>query len=283
MLLLTLAILASFSISVLIKLNARAGVDTRTVLAANYLSAGTLGWAFAWAHGVEGIDATTVWLGLGGGLLWPGTFFLLMWGIRHYGLSLAGTVSRLSLSVPVLFALLFLGERPTLATALGITGVFVAFLLLSPIKPRDAHLDRRALVYFPALVLAFGVVDVWVNLFNTLGHASEKFLFMVLIFTASAGVMWAYMALRRVKLTRRALWRGLVLGVPNFFSTYLLMEALNAPVFAGRSAVVYALYSVLGVTLAFAAGALLWKERVTQANVAGVLTAIAAIVLLRRP
>jgi multidrug transporter EmrE-like cation transporter len=74
--------------------------------------------------------------------------------------------------------------------------------------------------------------------------------------------------------------RGLILGVPNFFSTYFLLESLRSPFFAGLSAVVYALYSVIGVVLAFGAGALLWQEPLTARNWAGVLLAIIAVALL---
>lgn len=278
---LILAILSSLSISLLVKHNEQHGINSRVVLAANYISAALLGWGFVAAHGVQTLSRETLFLGLGGGVLWPGVFYLLMWGIRHYGVALAGAVSRLSLSVPVLFALLFLGERLSLVTALGIAGVLAAFLLLSPLRGQANHaLDRRAAWYFPALVLSFGVVDVWVNLFNTLGPAEEKFLFVVLIFTAAGGFAWATLALQKCKVDAPAMRRGLLLGLPNFFSTYCLLEALRAPTFAGRSAIVYALYSVLGVTLAFVAGATLWKERVTRANVAGVAVAAVAITLL---
>ena len=109
-----------------------------------------------------------------------------MWGIRHYGLSLAGSISRLSLSIPILFALIFLHEQITIEAALGIAGTFFAFLLLSPIKPgENLPLDSRAAWYFPLLVLTFGLVDGWVNLFNTIAPQAEKYLFMVLIFTFS--------------------------------------------------------------------------------------------------
>jgi drug/metabolite transporter (DMT)-like permease len=204
-----------------------------------------------------------------------------MWGIRQYGLSLAGTVSRLSLSIPVLFALVFLGERLSLATGLGLAGVFVAFYLLAPIKRgAGTTLDRRALWYFPTLVLVFGVVDFWANLFNTVGRESQKYLFVALIFSVAGVFSWLVLLVRRVPVDGRSFVRGLYLGAPNFGSTYFLMESLKTPAFAGRSAVVYGLYSVLAATLVFAMGPVLWKEKVTLGNVAGVLAGIAAIVLL---
>jgi drug/metabolite transporter (DMT)-like permease len=280
---LVLAILASFSIAVLIKHNETHGARTEVVLAGNYLSASAIGWTILLLNGsetvIEEISRETWLLGAGGALLWPGAFFLMMWGVRRYGVSLAGSVARLSLSVPVLFALLLLRERLTPATVLGVAGAFVAFLLLSPLKEARG-LDRRALWYFPALVLIFGVVDLWVNLHHTVAPGEERFLFMVLIFSGATLSAWLAVAMRRLRPGRGALARGLLLGIPNFFSTYLLMEALRAPAFAGLSAIVYALYSAAGVVLAFVAGSVIWREPLTGRNRLGVALAVAAVALL---
>ena len=281
MIYLTLAILCSFTNSLLIKQNETQGLDTRVVLASNYLTAISLGWIFVLANGVGGLSRQTLYLGLGGGLLWPISFYMLMWGIRHYGLSLAGSISRLSLSIPILFALIFLHERLTLEAALGITGTFLAFFLLSPIKlGQELQLDSRAAWYFPLLVLTFGLVDGWVNLFNTVAPQSEKYLFMVLIFTFSGMIVWASLLIQRIPITRKALLRGLLLGGPNFLSTYFLLESLQTQVFSTRSAVVYTLFSVVGVILAYSSGVVIWKEKLTWANILGVAFASGSIILL---
>jgi len=303
---LILAILASFSISLLIKDNETHGVNTEVVLASNYLTAGAVGWGFVLLQpaGDTGtglaISTTTLLLVVGGSLLWPAAFYLQMWGIRRYGMSLAGSVSRLSLSIPILFALLVLGEHLTLVTALGVAGAFAAFLLLSPFRrkatskenPNDrvpekvgkaaavSRLDRNALWYFPTLLVVFGCVDLWANLFNTLAPGDERFIFMVLIFTTSGVLTWGRLLARRRPLDGGSILRGLLLGVPNFFSTFFLVESLRAPSLQGHSAIVYAVYSAAGVILAFVAGSVFWKEPLTGRNRLGVAVAVAAVALL---
>jgi multidrug transporter EmrE-like cation transporter len=288
MIYLVLAILASFSITLLIKDNETRGVKTQVVLAANYLTAALIGGAFLIFGGIPPMSRETLFLGLGGGLLWPGAFFLLMWGIRHFGVSLAGAVSRLSLTVPLIFAVVFLDERLEVGMVLGIVAALAACVLLSSIGSErqgsktqlSERLDRRAVWYFPALLLIFGLVDVWANLFTTVAPTEEKPLFMLLIFSGAAITMAVVIAWQRLEIDRRSALRGLVLGVPNFFSTYFLVESLGAPAFNGMSAVVYTLYSVVGVVLAYLAGALIWEERLTRRNQAGVALAVVAIVLL---
>jgi len=275
------AILASFTISVLIKINESRGVNTQIVIASNYISAAAIGWLVTLHVGFDGVSSETLVLGLIGGLMWPGTFYLLMWGIRRYGISLTGAVCRLSLIVPVLFAIIFLHESLTLNTGLGLLAAFAACYLFNPVNASELNqADRRAIWFFPLLIFCFGVVDLWVNLFNHLGPESEKFIFVTLVFTFSNLFAWTAVGLQKVKIEKRAVVRGLILGIPNILATYFLLECLKSEVFLNHSAVVYTLYSVMGVTLAFAAGTLFWKEPVTRSNMLGVAVAIAAISLL---
>ena len=281
MLYLVLAIAASFTITVLIKLNETRGARTQVVIASNYISATVIGWCFSLYFGFERISSETLWLSLGGGLLWPGTFFLLMYGIRRYGLALTGPLCRLSLIVPVLFALLFLGETLTVNAGLGLLAAFAAFFLFNPIGSGELkRADQGAIWFFPLLIFCFGLVDLWVNLFNHMGPASEKFVFVTLIFTFSNFFAWAAVGLKRIPIDKSAVVRGLILGIPNIFATYFLMQCLNSQAFRDNSAVAYTVYSVLGVALAFAAGTLIWRERVTHSSMLGVGAVIAAITLM---
>lgn len=283
MTLLILAILSSFAISMLIKWNESDGVRTPVVIAANYISASALGWTLVAFTGFRTPGTVTLLFGLGGGVLWPAGFFLLMWGIRTYGLSLAGTACRLSLGVPVLFGLLFLRETPTGPILAGLAATAVALALFHPVRSGELRrMDRRALAFFPFLAFFFGVVDLWVNLFNHLGPRADNFLFATFIFTFSGLFTWAALAAGRVRPDRKSVGRGLILGIPNFLTTFFLMESLKSPLFLERSAVAYTLYSVAGVVLAFAGGALLWRERVSRANLAGAAMAALAIVLLNQ-
>ncbi|MDF1514665.1 MAG: hypothetical protein P1S60_12730 [Anaerolineae bacterium] len=69
MFLLTLAILCSFCVSLLIKWNEAQGLETRIVLASNYITTIVLGWLFVISNGAYRISLLTLFLGMGGGLL----------------------------------------------------------------------------------------------------------------------------------------------------------------------------------------------------------------------
>ena len=282
MLYLTLAILSSAGIAILIKIYRQQGRRAEVLIASNYILAMVLGWIFLWTTAEPwSVSAATFWLGLGGGLLWPSAFYLYTWGIAIYGLSLTGAISRLALVIPILFGIFFLSEHLTLRTGVGILTVGSAFILHNPVKVRMWHSSNwKAVWYFPVLVLIFGFVDLWVNLFNHLGPRQEQFVFLTLLFSFSMLFSWLAVAVQRLKVTTGDFWTGLTIGVPNFFTSYFLLESLKSPFFAEHSAIAYTLYSAVGVLLVFCLGAIIWREKITRGHLIGIALAVTAIVLL---
>ena len=281
MIYLILAISCSFTVSVLVKLNELKGMKSEIVLASNYIVASILGWFFAFGFGFDKISPSTLVMGTVGGILWPLTFFLLMFGIRKFGLSLTGTIARLALVVPVIVALIFFGEKLTRNIGIGLLIALIAFFLLNPPSHKDARsLNLSTILFFPLLAIFFGSTYTWVNVFNKLGAADERFLFIVLVFTFAGLFSWIYVLASKKPLDRESLSRGFILGLPNYFSTFFLMASLKSQYFTDKSAVVYALYAVMGVILAFAGGVIIWREKVSKWNFLGVAFAIIAIILL---
>lgn len=275
------AIFCSFSITMLIKYNESRELDRVVILFFNYLLATVLSLALAAYEGSFAFGTSTLLLGLGGGIIWPAGFFLLMMGIREYGMSVTGPLARLSLSVPVLTGILFLRESLTPQITIGLLLTFTAFFLINPLK-KDAvkRLDPRATLLFLALIVVLGSSDVWMKVFNVNGVASEKTMFLTLIF-AFAGVITAVAIVRgKARINMKAAMLGLILGIPNYFTSYLLIEALKDPLFLNQSAVAYSLYSVSILILTFLAGALLWREKVTALNMLGITAAVFAVILL---
>lgn len=280
---LLLTILSSFAVGVLSKINETAGINRTVVIASNYPVGAVFGLLVILLTGQPAPGVTTLWLGLVGGLLWPGGFFVFMWGVKQFGMALPGMVGRLSLAVPVLFGLLFLNEPVTAPLILGLILTAAALSLFGTLKRSTlpANLPLwQALVYFPVLVLVFGLVSVWVNVFNTFAPADEYWSFLTLVYASSAVVSWSIVVLQRQPVTADAVWRGLLLGVPNFGSSYFLLLALTAPAFANNSAIAYTLSSLSVAVLTFLSGILIWREPTSRRRWIGAGLALLAIVLL---
>jgi len=71
---------------------------------------------------------------------------------------------------------------------------------------------------------------------------------------------------------------GVLLGVPNFFSIYFLLKALEVP--GAESSIVFSVTSLSIVMLAALLGFLFFGQRLNRINSIGILIAAIAIVLL---
>ena len=189
---LILAILAQFAIGMVIKWAQSDGENTTGVVAVNYIPAAFLAILFAIYRGVETFSPSTFWFGFGGGILWPGSFFVLLFGIRRFGIAVSGPLSRMAVIIPVLFGLLFLGERLTLPLGFGLLLTLAAILLIAPAAEDQATIDMTLIWYVPLVLVAMGITLLWANLFSTYGATAENTLYIAGLFTWSILFAWLY-------------------------------------------------------------------------------------------
>ena len=71
---------------------------------------------------------------------------------------------------------------------------------------------------------------------------------------------------------------GVVLGIVNFGSIYLIIRALNSDIFA--NSVLYGIVNIGIVSLSVLIGTVFFKEKLTKLNFIGVFLSIVAILML---
>ncbi len=281
MLYLFFAIFGSVSVGLLLKFGEQRGNDKLVMVAANYPIAVLTGSLVLLAQGGwHQPSLFTLALGMGGGLIWPATLFLMTHSYQTNGVAITSAFVRLSLVVPLTFALVFLQESIRLTLIGGLALAVVAVALLFPRNKPAATTDSRSVWVLPILILMLGFVDVWSNLFHTFGNAPEKGVFLILIFAMAAIVSWAVVLLQGRPIQRQAVLIGMVAGAPNYLITFCLLQALNQPLFAQRSAIVYSTFSVSTLVALVLAGVIIWRESVTKLQWAGAVCAVCAILLL---
>ena len=282
---LLLAVASTTGIAVLLRLARQFDRNLEVLIAVNYVVAAMVGGALHIGSAESfSVEPTTLLLALGGGPLWPGAFHLYAWGIATFGIARTGAWARLSLLLPVLVGVLFLGETVSGRLLIGVALLFVAFAALTP---RSAPMDDttskpgarpRTLWFAVALIVVFGVIDAWISIFNEAG-GGEDVLFFVILFATAATVSWVVLLTRRVPVRLPDVLSGTVLGVLNFGVSWFLLRAI-AGGFENRSAIAFTLFSAGSLIIMVAIGRLGWKERVRGRELIGVATAIVAIVAL---
>ncbi|MCO5723747.1 DMT family transporter [Robiginitalea marina] len=279
-----LSILCSSLIFVVFKLFDTYRVATFHAIVANYLTALLTGLAlYGGSLGPSELPQQP-WLA-GAAIL--GGIFILIFNLmartsQRLGVSVASIATKMSLVIPVIAGLLLYGEHLSAMKVLGILMALVAVYFAS-LKNEKFRFSRRAL-YLPFFVfLGSGVIDTSIKYLQaTQVPEAEYPIFSATIFGFAALTGLGVLLLRSPADLLR--WRpanllgGIVLGVPNYFSIYFLLRALQHG--GLNSASVFTLNNVTIVMLTTLLGILLFRETMSPKNWMGVALAVLSIVVI---
>ena len=280
------SIFCSSLIFVIFRLYRTYRIATFHAIVVNYLTAFLTGiFLYRGPVGVSEIPAQP-WLV---GALLLGMLFILIFNLmartsQQMGVSVASIATKMSLVIPVLAGILLYGEQLDLMKIIGIATALVAVYFAS-LKDRQRRFrgDLRLLVLPLLVFLGSGIIDSSIKyLEETRVPESEFPLFSAAIFgfAALAGLCALLVRQPRSVVTwnPKNLLGGVALGVPNFFSVYFLLRALQ---FKGlNSASIFTLNNVAIVMLTTLLGILLFRESMSNRNWAGVVLAVVSILLI---
>jgi len=272
------AALCSISIAAILKINERRGGNRLLLAGANYLFASVLAFLVL-RGGVVLPSSGTLVLGAVTGIIYVLGFLLLMAGISKGPLAVPVTVMRFSVAVPVVIAIFFWDEDPGPLQWIGLSAGAVAILLFGlGIKPPAG--DRKAGTGFWLLMVTMfavmGTGHVLLKAFREVSPDSERLIFTWLLFTSAAIFTWLMIVIRRVSFDRSTFLLGLLLGVPNLFSTVFTLLAL-------RGVPASIAFPFINLTVIFGSMLLAlvaWKERLGPVATAGLVVAALALILL---
>ncbi|MER2996300.1 hypothetical protein [Pontibacter populi] len=290
---LLLSIIASTSLVFIFKLFQRFEVHTFQAIVVNYLTCVLVGFLFSGGSGVVQANIfqqSWVIYALVLGTIFIGTFYLIALTTHKVGVTAAAVATKISLVIPVLFSLLVLKNSLKDYTFLNYAGMVAALvaIVLSSIRPRNNETEEPTSPLL-ALLLPFiiflnsGIADSLINYTNQYHlQQNEASQFTMVTFTGSAIVglvVLLYMLIAgKTTFYSKSIAAGILLGIPNYFSIYFLIEALSA--FGNDGAFLYPVNNI-GIILAGALGAVLFfGEKLTKVNLVGLAMAVLALVLI---
>jgi len=215
------------------------------------------------------------------GLIFVGTFLLMGISTHTAGASMSAMASKMSVVIPVLVAVILLGESIDIK---GITGVVLSLFILYLVS----SCSGTSLKFDPILLLVFfgsGMVDTGLNLikyadfkgFNNLQFATITF----------GGAAVVAMVVSTFQLNR---WKeffkgryfigmglGVLLGSINYFSIVFMYAAIDA--YKGQTGIFFTLNNIGVLLLTVFLGYFL-GEKYQKKTLFGILFAIIAILLL---
>lgn len=227
------------------------------------------------------------------GLIFVGTFVLMGHSTHKAGASMSAMASKMSVVIPVLIAVVFLGESIGIK---GIAGVILAlvsvYLVSSGSSSASASASASASVsrvrFDPILLLVFmgsGMVDTGLNLIKYAdfkGFNNLQFATITFGGAAVVALMVSVFQLDRWKLfllqgSSKGLILGVLLGAINYFSIVAMYAAIDA--YEGKTGVFFTLNNIGVLLLTIILGYFL-GEKYKSKTLFGVFFAIIAILLL---
>ncbi|MBD1261222.1 DMT family transporter [Maribacter polysiphoniae] len=281
---LALSVLCSSLIFVIFKLYEIYRIETPYAIITNYVVACSVG-LFFYSGEVKPLEiAEQPWF-LGTLLL--GVLFIVVFNLmaktsQTVGVSVASVATKMSLVIPVIFGILVYKETLGFLKVVGIL-LALAAVYFASIKKKEIKFERSSLLLPILVFLGSGIIDTSIKYVQETKIKENEFpLFSATVFAAAAFVGLFFIIFKAfktpLKINVKNILGGIALGVPNYFSIYYLLRALQNPTL--NSASVFTINNVAIVMLSTLLGIVLFKEQISPKNWGGIVLAIISIILV---
>ena len=278
-----LAIFLSSLIFVLFKVFPLFKIDTFQAIVFNYISAFLCGYILYGSDLKEETWENTNWIFyvVLAALLFISLFVLMGKSAQKNGMAITSVAVKMSMAVSVLGMVFIYNEQLPFLKIIAILLAFSGVILVSFSKKSS---DSKQQTWWMLLILFFGsgILDLLLNYVQkTQVDVISTALFSAFGFGLAGliglGILIAQIIRRKKRIEFRNVIGGVILGVPNFFSIFLLMRAYNSVTWSDSS--VLAVINVAIVCISTLFGTLIFSEKISWAKGLGLCCSLLAIYL----
>jgi drug/metabolite transporter (DMT)-like permease len=213
------------------------------------------------------------------------TFLLSGFSTQKNGMAPTSLANNISLVIPVLINLFILktGGEINWSIALGLVFSFAAIYFCSP-QLTSADGVKPVVWLLLAVFIAYGLTNTLFSYLNSsltyFVGGTLPFIMMILIgsMLSSAIVLIWKSVNGTLAWNRNSVLAAIPLGLPNFFSFYFLLKALDA--YQNNAAVVLTMYNLSVILLSALTAYVFFKERLTNRQWIGLAIGCVGIALL---
>lgn len=257
----------------------------------NYIACVCTGAIFNGAFPVNAAAVESNWFkwALLMGAMFISIFNVISITAQKMGVAVASVANKLSLVIPFLFSIFLYNENATALKLCGIAVALAAVVLTCYPSQKDnaaANKTNKLLIMLPlVLFISSGLLDTLIvyvknNFFNNPADNFNNFLITAFSVAGVIGIITLALQIitGKQQFSVKALLSGIIIGIPNFFSIWCLGNVIAA--YEGNSSAIIPVNN-MGIVLFSAVVAwLLFKEKLTVVNWAGIVLAVAAIALI---
>jgi drug/metabolite transporter (DMT)-like permease len=279
-----LSICCSITVSIMLKLAKRYHVDVFQAVVWNYSAAILLSWAFLKPEFLH-LKAAPVISYIALGLLLPAIFIVLGVSIKLSGIVRTEMAQRLSLAISLVAAFFIFSEKATTLKLIGIALGFVAIILTIPRQNgnKNKQFNTNAWLYLLVVFAGFGLIDVLfkqIAASKAISYSTSLFLVFVFAFGFSFIALVYQVAQKKVRFSWPHIFIGWGLGIANFGNILFYMKAHRT--LANTPSTVFSAMNIGLIVAAALTGVLIFKEKLSLLNIAGLVIALAAVIVIAR-
>ncbi|MFI5137699.1 MAG: EamA/RhaT family transporter [Sphingobacteriales bacterium] len=284
MLYILLSIFFSVTVSVMLKVTSRYQIDIYQAITWNYSMAMLLTWLFLKPDLVNLSSAPFFNYSLLA-LLLPALFVILAVSVRLSGIVRTDIAQRLSLFIPVIAAFILFDEKPGPLKFTGIGLGFAAIICTIPWQKKAENKPgaANAWLYLLIVFVGMGLIDVLfkqIAALKTITYSSSLFVVFALAFVFSLLGLFYQVITKKMRFSWPHILIGWVLGIANFGNILFYLKAHKA--LASHPSTVFSAMNI-GVIVAGAfTGLIIFKEKLSLLNKAGLVIAIIAIIVIAK-
>ena len=281
---LLVSILCSSLIFIIFKLFPKFKIDTFQAIVFNYFTAficGVLLFGKEW--NAAALDSGNWhWYIVLCAILFISLFILMGISSQKNGVALTSIAVKMSMAISMMFMIVLYREPLSLLKIAGIIFAFLGVFLVTFSKTTE-NKTNTSLWMLLILFIGSGFLDFVLNyvqkyelniltpsLFSAFGFGLAGCIgFVILLYRIYS---------KKTVFSFRNILAGIILGIPNYFSIYLLIVSYKST--GWNDSTVLAIMNVSIVMIAALVGFIAFKENVTVRKILGLIAAITAIVLL---
>ena len=271
------SILFSSLIFAIFKIFNKYEVNNLEAIIVNYLVASILGFfLFGNTPSISQLNSSFGITALIIGFLFITLFNVMAKVTQQNGVSVASVSNKMSVIIPVIVAILLYQDS---YSYFKILGIILALLGIYLVTVKEKTTIKVSWVLPLILFAGSGLLDATLNFAEAkVVDSNQLGLFTPTAFAIAAIFGIVYLLYKKQIPSKKSLLFGLVLGIPNYFSIYILLKALEGS--GLESSIVFPINN-MGVVLVSTLISLIWfGEKLSIKNYIGVAISILAISLI---
>ena len=285
MLYMLLAVIFAALLVIIFKFFERFSVNTFPAIVINYATCTFIAFLFIQDFSFSKV-LNTSWVGYAFllGAIFISIFFLTSQTARYFGASTAAVSMKLGLVFPIMLSAIVYHETFGFLKIAGLVFALIAVVLTSWKNNSNSYSRNKLIIILPAIVfVGSGLCDSMVQFMQkTFVSDADSPVFTFSLFLAAlvAGFSVLIMSLFRRKpgVGVKELIGGIALGIPNYFSIYFLLKALNQS--GLESSAIFPVVNIGTVAAATIFSIIYFKEKLSIINWLGLAFAGIGIIFM---